>query len=297
MESMTPSFDYDEFTTRNIGFVSAEEQAVLRRACAFVPGVGGMGGAAVLALARAGVGRFVIADMDRFEVSNLNRQVFATLETTGMEKTEATRRGVAAINPQADVEIRDGSWVENIAGLVGGADIVINGTDDVAATVRLYRAARDAGRTVIDAYAAALPSVYVTRAGDPTPEDRLGYPTRGRSPDEWSDDDLGAVFLRELEYVMGLSSSRKYIDLAIAAEVAAGRRSRMSFAPMVMTTGNMMAYEAVNGILGKPHGADYRGYFFNPYTGRTERPPPGPVAFIMRRVARRAIARLMSDPS
>ena len=71
------TFFYEAFTTRNIGFVDDREQQLLRQARVFVCGVGGMGGAAFMALVRAGIGRFVVSDIDRFEMSNLNRQVFS----------------------------------------------------------------------------------------------------------------------------------------------------------------------------------------------------------------------------
>ena len=73
------AFSYSEFITRNIGFVTAAEQERLRTARVFVCGAGGMGGACLQALVRAGVGAFGVADIDVFELSNLNRQVFADL--------------------------------------------------------------------------------------------------------------------------------------------------------------------------------------------------------------------------
>ena len=79
------NFDYKTFSTRNIGFVTETEQTHLREGAVFVAGVGGMGGACLASLVRAGVGRIAIADIDRFEVSNLNRQVFANLDTLGEE--------------------------------------------------------------------------------------------------------------------------------------------------------------------------------------------------------------------
>jgi molybdopterin-synthase adenylyltransferase len=297
MDIMKPAFSYEELTTRNFGFVNAEEQEKIHKACIFVCGVGGMGGACLQSLARMGISRFIIADMDAFEVSNLNRQVFATLPTVGIAKTEATRKGILDINPEAKIDIYDGQWLSHLTEILGKVQVVVNGTDDIAAGVQLYRAARSTGIPVIDAYAAALPSVYVTRPGDPTPEERLGYPTRGRTPKDWTPADISSAFLCELEYVMGLSSSRKYIDLAAGAEMAAGKRKRMSFAPMVITTGNLMAYEVANLLIGKHRGADFRGYFFNPYTCKTESPPPAPFAFILRKIAKIMISRLMAGPA
>jgi len=287
-------FTYDEFTTRNYGFVNKSEQDKLRGASVFICGVGGMGGACIQALARSGIGYFIIADMDVFEVSNLNRQVFANLKTVNVEKTRATQKAIANINPEAKIEVYDGSWPTHTDTILERVDIVINGMDDVAETVKLYRKCREKKLTIIDAYAASLPSVYVTRPGEPTPEERLGYPTRGRAPESWTEVDLDTAFIRELEYVMGCSSSRKYIDMEAGAEMAAGKRSRMSFAPMVILTGNLMAYEAVNAILGKTSGADHRGYFFNPHTGKTERPPLKPIEWLLRKIAGRLIAKLMA---
>lgn len=288
-------FTYQEFTTRNFGFVDESEQDKIRKARIFICGVGGMGGAALQSLVRAGIGHFTIADMDVFEVSNMNRQVFANLDTVDVAKTQATANAMKRINPGVEIEIYDGSWPESTDDILARVDIIVNGMDDVAETAKLYRAARRLGLTIIDAYAASLPSVYVTQAGQATPEERLNYPTAGKSPGDWSQDDLDGAFIKELEFVMACSSSRKYIDMEAGAEMAAGTRSRMSLSPMVILTGNLMAYEVLNHILGRPHGADNRGYFFNPYTGKTEKPPIRPIEILMRRIAGKMIRKLMAS--
>ena len=160
-------FTYDEFVTRNLGFVTPEEQAKLRAARVFIPGVGGMGGAAFMLLVRAGVGHFAIADIDTFEVSNLNRQLFATLDTVDKSKVESAAAGARRINPELQLEIMGGEWLSRIEDIATGHPIIINGTDDAKAGVRMYRVAREKRATVIDAYAATLPSVYVVRPDDP----------------------------------------------------------------------------------------------------------------------------------
>ncbi|KPP91443.1 MAG: Dinucleotide-utilizing enzymes involved in molybdopterin and thiamine biosynthesis family 2 [Rhodobacteraceae bacterium HLUCCA08] len=285
-------FDYTEFTTRNIGFVTQAEQDRLRGGCAFVCGTGGMGGACLLGLIRAGIGRLIIADLDAFEVSNLNRQVFAFSDTIGQHKAEATAEIARRINPQIEIEVHHGDWPADVDTAIGAADVVVNGTDDLGAALLLYRRARALGKPVIDAYAAPLPSVYVTAPGDTAHEVRLGYPTIGTDWDRLSDDQRATAFLREAEWVVLHSSSRHYIDLEMVGQVVAGQRSRMSFAPMVITTGQLMAYEAIAAILGRPRGADNRGWFLNPYRGRIERPRPAPLAALMRPFVRRFLAGL-----
>lgn len=286
------SFDYAEFVNRNIGFVDAREQQRLREAIVLVLGVGGMGGAAVQSLVRAGVGRFVIADLDTFELSNLNRQVFADLETVGQEKAQATADAMRRINPDVAIELHGGDWPQQLDALLPRCPIVINGMDDIAAGIGLYRKARDHGATVIDAYTSPLPSVIVVRPEAPRPEERLQWPSRGREPATLDADALAQCFGAELEYVLVHSSSAKHVDLDVARDLMVGKRKRMSFAPMVITTGNLMAFEAVKLILGRRPLADERGYFFNPWTMRVERPRSVPVAWVLRALVRRFLKRM-----
>ena len=291
---MSSAFSYREFTTRNLGFVTQPEQDRLQASSVFVCGTGGMGGACVLALARAGVGRLILADIDAFEVSNLNRQVFAFEGTLGTHKAEATRDVCLTINPDMDITVYGENWSEQIDSTMRDCDIVVNGTDSLSASLLLYRTARVHGKSVVDAYASPLPSIFVTRSTDPMPEERLNYPTRQTEWHELTPEQCQDAFLREAEYVILNSSSRKHIDLELAGEVASGTRSRMSFAPMVITTGMLMAYEAIAGILQKDHGADYRGWFLNPYSGRTERPRNALVAAALRPLVRRFLQKMMT---
>lgn len=288
---------YETFTTRNIGFVSETEQERLSKATVFVCGTGGMGGACIQALVRAGIGHLVLADIDRFETSNLNRQVFCFADTIGHMKAEATRDLCLKINPGLAVTVFGPEWTDNVDALVSGADVLVNGTDDLAASLLLYRTARKQVTTVIDAYASPLPSVYVTRPNDPMPEERLRYPTAQTAWHALTADQRAAAFQCEAEYVMVHSSSRHHIDLSLAGEVVAGKRSRMSFAPMVITTGMLMAYEGIHAILGRPHGADHRGWFFNPHAGRIEHPRNPLLAALLRPIVRRYLSQMTAAAS
>jgi molybdopterin/thiamine biosynthesis adenylyltransferase len=290
------AFDYAEFTTRNIGFVSPAEQETLRGSCVFVAGTGGMGGAALMGLARAGVGKLIVADIDVFEISNLNRQLFAFTDTIGRQKAEAAAEALRRINPQVEIEVLGKEWPDAIERIAGSATVLVNGTDDLAASLLLYRTARTHGLPVIDAYASPLPSVYVTRPGDAMPEERLGYPTIGTAWNAVTKAQREAAFQCEIMHVLMHSSSRHHIDLAAAAEVAAGRRSRMSFAPMVISTGMLMAYEALALLTGKRTGTDNRGWFLNPYKPAVERPKPALAAALLRPLVRRFLDRMMAAP-
>jgi hypothetical protein len=285
------AFDYDEMTTRNIGFVTAQEQEALRAGSVFVCGVGGMGGACMQSLVRAGVGAFTIADFDDFEVSNLNRQVFANLDTVGNDKAESTRDAVLKINPEADVTVHGREWPDHLEEILARHKIVVNGMDDIAAGVHLYRRAKAHGCTVVDAYTSPLPSAIVVGPRDPRPEERLGSPTVGTPWTELTEAQIDGAKVAEILYVLVHSSSSDAVDMAVAGEMIAGTRARMSFAPMVITTGNLMAYEVIKLLLNRPT-TDCRGFFFQPWTLKVERPHPAPVAAVRRAVAQRVIAKM-----
>ncbi len=287
-------FDYEHFTTRNIGFVTPDQQAKIRAAHVFVCGCGGMGGAAILALARAGVGRLTICDIDTFELSNLNRQIFAWTDTVGRHKAEATADQLRRINPEMSVEVLKDDWPEHVPRILETASVVVNGTDDLGASLLLYRSARKAKLPVIDSYASPLPSVYVTRPTDPTPEERLGYPTRDISWNEVTAQDRAQAFQAEAVYVMTNSSSAAHIDLDSVGEVVAGKRSRMSFAPMVITSGMLIAYESLAIVTGTATATDCRGWFFNPYRGRIEHPRNPLMAMVIRRIVLQKLAKMVA---
>lgn len=286
-------FDYAEFTTRNIGFVTPAQQQRLRDAHVFVAGCGGMGGAAILALARAGIGHLTICDIDTFEVSNLNRQVFCWTDTVGQHKAEATAQMLHKINPGIRVDVLHGDWTDHAARIITSADVVLNGTDDLGASLLLYRTARAKGKTVIDSYASPLPSVYVTRPTDPMPEERLAYPTIETEWNALTPALREKAFEAEVIHVMTHSASAFHIDLDMAGEVAAGKRSRMSFAPMVISSGMLMAYEAIGVVLGQPSATDCRGWFLNPYRARVERPRNALMTALLRPLVKRKLRQMM----
>lgn len=85
------------------------EQALqrLRQAHICVVGIGGVGSWAVEALARSGIGKLTLIDMDDICVTNINRQIHALTETVGQLKTEVMKLRALSINPQIEVEIID----------------------------------------------------------------------------------------------------------------------------------------------------------------------------------------------
>ena len=69
-------------------------------------GIGGVGGYVVEALARSGVGSFVLVDDDKVCLTNINRQIIATRKTVGKYKVDVMKERILEINPDADIEVR-----------------------------------------------------------------------------------------------------------------------------------------------------------------------------------------------
>lgn len=106
----------------------------VRQAHVLVIGIGGVGSWAAEALARSGVGRLTLVDMDHVSESNINRQLHALTSTLGMAKVEAMRERIVQINPACQVHCVDAfADADNWPDLVSDADAVIDACDQVRA--------------------------------------------------------------------------------------------------------------------------------------------------------------------
>jgi molybdopterin/thiamine biosynthesis adenylyltransferase len=111
--------------------VGVHGQQILRDSSALVIGLGGLGSAASLYLAGAGLGRLLVADRDRVEPANLQRQVLYCVNDIGRPKTEVARERLAALNPEVEVVAREGRLEpERLAAMVEAADVVLDCTDN-----------------------------------------------------------------------------------------------------------------------------------------------------------------------
>lgn len=114
-----------------------------------VVGVGGVGCAAVEALCRAGVGSITLCDGDVYSESNLNRQLFATVDTLGQSKAEAAAIRVRSINPACDVTYINKFYKEDTMIDLSQFTYIADCIDDVGAKVLLIKRAAEAGVPVI----------------------------------------------------------------------------------------------------------------------------------------------------
>ncbi|MFG6428514.1 ThiF family adenylyltransferase [Roseateles sp. LYH14W] len=146
--STSQIFDYGQAFSRNIGWLTPAEQGVLRFARVAIAGLGGVGGAHLLTLARLGVGRFNIADFDEFGVHNMNRQVGAFMSTVDRPKAHVLAEMAKDINPEADVGVfPEGVTEANLDDFLRDVDVYVDGIDFFALPARrmLFRACYERG--------------------------------------------------------------------------------------------------------------------------------------------------------
>ena len=134
---MESEFSYDEAFSRNLGWVTAQEQQRLRHSRVCIAGMGGVGGVYLLTLARLGIGAFSIADFDTYALANFNRQVGATMSSLGRPKIDVMLAMARDINPEIDVRVfNSGLDAANIAPFLADGDAYLDGLDFFALDIR-----------------------------------------------------------------------------------------------------------------------------------------------------------------
>lgn len=123
----------------------------LAQATVAVFGLGGVGGMAAEALVRSGVGSLVIVDHDTVSESNLNRQIFATTKTVGMDKVDAAKERLLSINPNLNLKTCKKFFLPETADEFdfSAYDYVVDAIDTVTGKIGLVLAAQAAGVPII----------------------------------------------------------------------------------------------------------------------------------------------------
>jgi molybdopterin/thiamine biosynthesis adenylyltransferase len=237
------SFDYGEAFSRNIGLLSEVEQARVRGTRVAVAGLGGVGGAHVLALARIGFGSFSLADLDQFELANMNRQIGATVDTLGRSKVEVTAEFVRAVHPGAELRLfPNGITRENIGDFLDGAIAAVDGIDffNMDARRLLFREARARG---IHALTSAPVGFGATL--------HIFSPT-GMSFDEYFDlhDDMSLAG-QLIQFVLGLAPTRAHRSYFPPGAVDFEKRRAPSLAPGCLLSAAFVATEIVNLVVNR----------------------------------------------
>ena len=146
----------EDMFSRTRMLLGDEAMERLAKARVAVFGIGGVGGHAVEALARSGIGALDLIDSDRVVLSNLNRQIVATRDTLGMLKVDAAKARVLSINPDCVVWTWPIFYLPETASQFdfSAYDYVVDAIDTVAGKLQLIEAAKAAGTPIISSMGA-----------------------------------------------------------------------------------------------------------------------------------------------
>lgn len=253
-----PSFDYAAAFSRNIGWLTEAEQQSIRSKRIAIAGMGGVGGFHLLTLARLGVEKFNIADLDTFELANFNRQAGAAVSTLDRPKVEVLAEMVRDINPAADVRaFPAGVNGDNLSAFFRDADLYVDGLDFFAFEAREQ----------VFAYCAAqrIPAVTVAPLGMSAA--LLNFMPGGMSFEEYFQVAGLAELEKAVRFLVGLAPSllhRHY--LADASRVDLRARKGPSTVMACQLCAGVAATEALKILLGRgrvwaaPHGIQFDGY-------------------------------------
>lgn len=198
---MSEPFNFERAFHRNIGFVTRDELQMLRRKRAAVGGLGGCGGAHVATLARLGVGAFTLADFDRFELVNFNRQYGARMSTLGKPKVEVLRDMALDINPELQIRtFPEGVREQTIDSFLEGADIYVDAIDVFALEMRrkIYARCRALGIPAVLSVPAGMGTVFLIFMPD------------GMSLEEWFCFEDVEPSLRMVNFIVGVAPAAQH---------------------------------------------------------------------------------------
>jgi len=162
--------------------VGEEGQAKLLQSKVLVVGAGGLGAPMLLYLAAAGVGTIGVIDDDTVDLSNLQRQVIHMTDQVGRPKVESAVQLLARLNPEVKViPYQQRITADNAAEIIGGFDLVADGSDNFTTRFLLNDACYLAGKTLVSAALLrfdAQISVFKAHLGPPHPCYRCLFPER-----------------------------------------------------------------------------------------------------------------------
>jgi molybdopterin/thiamine biosynthesis adenylyltransferase len=238
-EPNEPSRLREQLFSRNIGIVSEDEQRGLTHRCVAIAGVGGDGGLVAELLCRMGVGAFRLADPERFELENVNRQNGSSITTVGRRKVEVIAEVLRSINPDVHLDVfTEGVQPQNVDAFVCGADLVIDESEYThhAIAITIARAARRAQVPVLTGFNVAFGTIVTSFDPDGfTLEQYLGVSEV---------DTIDLVAEADVPLERWLPRLPGYVDATVIAAVSAGERPAPSVAPGVAVTAGVVVTQA-----------------------------------------------------
>lgn len=254
-------FEYEQAFSRNIGWLTRQEQNHLRHKRVAIAGMGGVGGIHLLTLCRLGIGKFHLADFDTFDLVNFNRQTGATISTLGQGKLEVMIQQAHDINPELDVTgFAQGVTENNLDAFLEGVDLYVDGLDFFAFQARQQVFAECAAK--------GIPAITAAPLGMGTAV--LNFLPGGMSFNDYFRLDDGPEAEKPLRFLLGLAPARLQMGyLADPSAVDLANRKGPSTIMACQLCAGVAATEALKILLGRgPVRAAPKGYHFDAYRNK-----------------------------
>ena len=213
-EALTPAQQSRYSRHLLIPEVGTAGQVKLLESKVLLVGAGGLGSPSALYLAAAGVGTLGIVDFDVVEASNLQRQVIHSTERLGVKKVDSARQSIEALNPDVKVVTYDEMLLaDNVARLIEGYDVILDGTDTFETRYLLNDAAVTAGTPVVHASVFRFEGQLTTFVPYVGPCYRCLYPTP--PPPELAPGCSVAGVLGVVPGIMGLLQANEVLKVVL----------------------------------------------------------------------------------
>jgi molybdopterin/thiamine biosynthesis adenylyltransferase len=203
--------------------VGGQGQQRITAAKVLAVGAGGLGSPLLMYLAAAGVGTIGIIDFDVVDASNLQRQIIHTTDRVGTKKVESARKSINALNPDVTVVAHEEMLVaDNVARIIDGYDVILDGTDTFETRYILNDAAVAANIPVVHASVFRFEGQLTTFIPYQGPCYRCLYPTP--PPPELAPGCSVAGVLGVVPGIMGLLQANEVLKVLLGlGETLAGR--------------------------------------------------------------------------
>lgn len=140
-----------DWLNRTRSLIGEDNLQTLKDASVVVVGLGGVGSFAAEAIARCGIGRMILIDKDRVDITNVNRQLIALRSTVGLMKADVMKARILDINQEAIVEAHTVAYSEETADSFdfSGVDVIVDAIDSIDDKIALIRNAVSAEIPVV----------------------------------------------------------------------------------------------------------------------------------------------------
>ena len=238
---------------RNIGLISLKEQEYLRETQIAILGQGGLGGPLTEQLARSGCENFVICDNDKFDESNLNRQVCVRADI-GKFKVDVVEKLLKNINSEIKVNKYYKVNELNVLKIINRSSIVVLTLDNPLTSILISRKCREKKIPMLEAWAIPYICAWWFTSESEDYEVCYGFKTKNMTISKISQSeslllDLKKQLINKLTQFPGIID-RYDREKGVFEEIISGKHPFVSLAPIVRITASYLAFEVIfSGIL------------------------------------------------